>query len=219
MPILIATPTFDSRVHASYMLGVLGFLLSYREKFDCALNMVHGTLVDRARDDLAEQALQSGHDLFFIDSDIGFAPRAAHDFLVRAHEADVPIVCAPYPRRSGMNDRDGFFSVAIPAEGSAPNEFGLYPVDAVPTGFTLIRHRVLEAIARIAPTYTNNSGTLHRFFPFIQDGDKLYGEDFSFCRLAREAGFQAFAMPGIPLVHEGSKSYAGAWGPDSLNVA
>lgn len=224
--ILIATPTYDRRVHAGFMTGVLGMILGGNHRFDFELSFQHGTLVDRARDALAEEALASGVDwLFFIDSDIGFRPSAAHKLLLKAisipAEERVLILAVPYRRRTVGEE---VYSVRPNHDGVlSGNEYGVYRVLGVPTGFTLIHREVLQAVARHSDenqlTYRNRNQVCHRFFPFGYDerGD-LLGEDFTFCQTAASLGFPAYAMPDIELTHEGSAEYTGTWTPRSKSI-
>ena len=222
--ILVATPTYDRRVHAGFMTGVLGMILGGNHRFDFDLSFQHGTLVDRARDALAEEALATGVDwLFFIDSDIGFKPSAAHKLLIKATsipaEERIRILAVPYRRRTVGEE---VYSISAP-DGGAPNRFGLYRVRGVPTGFTLIHREVLQAVARFSDenqlTYRSREQACHRFFPFgYDDKGDLLGEDFTFCQTAASLGFPSYAMPDIELTHEGTAEYTGTWTPHSKSI-
>lgn len=222
--VLIATPTYNAQVHASYMLGVLGAFLGLSKRYDLQHEFIHGTLVDKARDALAERALELEADwLVFIDSDIGFHPSALRLLLAKAAETSVPILAVAYPRRS-MEKR--YFSVRPLPDADPPvmDSRGICEVLGAPTGFMAIRREVLEAVGRYSDeatlSYKHADGTMHkRFFAFgYSEEGFLLGEDFTFCELARGLGFPTFVLPGIELTHEGSYGYVGTWTPSEISA-
>lgn len=221
--VLIATPTYNQTVHADYMLGVLGAMLGMSHRYEFLLEFVHGTLVDKARDCLAERAMESDADwLFFIDSDIGFHPSAARLLLTKAVETSYPIIGIPYLRRT-MNKR---FSVRPLPDADPPvmNEHGVCEVLGAPTGFMVIHRSVLDAVARYSDdaslTYRLGDGTMRRrYFAFgYSEENHLLGEDFTFCALARSLGFPTYVLPGIELTHQGSHGFTGTWTPNEIST-
>lgn len=222
--VLIATPTYNAQVHASYMLGVLGAFLGLGHRYDLQHEFVHGTLVDKARDALAERALELDADwLVFIDSDIGFHPSALRLLLAKAAETAVPVLAIPYLRRSMAKK---YFSVRPLPSADPPvmDSRGICEVLGAPTGFMAIRREVLLAVARYSDeatlSYRHADGTMHRrFFAFgYSEEGFLLGEDFTFCELARSLGFPVFVLPGIELTHEGAHGYVGTWTPSEISA-
>lgn len=226
MDILIATPTYDGRVSTGYARGLAETLGSIStHKFVPAFT--RGSLVDRARDDLANNALRTGLDLLFIDADISFGASAVRRILeVAESHSDVGVISVPYPRR-GTNGRIIFSVATIDGPRGEPGDDGVCAVNAVPAGFTLIRHSVLKRLsdalgpsgAPLLARYRDSAGfTALRFFPSIIGGDRLYGEDYSFCLLCKQVGTRIVAITGEHLVHEGEFSYSGAWEREAPSI-
>lgn len=219
MDILIATPTYDGRVSTGYAQGLAETLRTIStHKFVPAFT--RGSLVDRARDNLANTALRTGLDLLFIDADISFDAAVVRRLLeVVEARSDAGIVSVPYPRR-GTNGRIIFSVATIEGPRGEPDDAGVCSVNAVPTGFTFIRHSVLKGLSdALGPSGTpliaryrdSADFTALRFFPSIIGGDRLYGEDYSFCLLCKQIGIKIVAITGERLVHEGEFPYTGAW--------
>lgn len=164
-----------------------------------ALAFVTGTYVHRARQDLAEYALEIGADyVLWLDSDMRF-PR---DALIRLLMHDRAIVGINYSARTVPPD---FTAIKRVADGeddgercvTGPDSTGLERVDAIGGGVMLVRTDVYRAIAE-KPWYW-----------YDYRDDTHYGEDVYFCLKAKEAGFQPFVDHDLSraCAHIGSIEY------------
>lgn len=219
MKILVGTPTYDGRVSTGFTEGLMDLVVEHGAAHTIERMFLRGTLVDRARDLLAFMALERGSNLLFIDSDITFDHRAARSLIDAAEKTDAGVVGIPYPRRPTNSD-DIVYSVAT-IEGPAgdPDEHGLCEVNALPAGFTLIKHEVLAKLATTEHAYRQGEYLTPRMFPSLMTADSfMYGEDFSFCILAKKAGFKLKALTGCAIGHQGDRMFAGTWTRDAKSV-
>jgi hypothetical protein len=115
----------------------------------------------------AAQIMKASH-ILFLDSDMVFPPDALKRLL--AHGKDV--VGAAYAKRAAP-----FHPLTVTEEGELANiTSGLRRVKLLPTGCMLIRLKVFDALSQ-------------PYFNLETDGAQLRGEDYYFCRKARDAGF------------------------------
>lgn len=175
------------------------------------------SIITRCRNAMCMEFLASDPkhftDMVFVDSDIGF-PEGA---ILRLADYPVDIVAASYPYRK---DPIGFPAVFLKDEKGAPQtvpdaKTGLIKMAGVPTGFLKIGRRVFEEIMRRFPEHYYNEQNVPQkkawnFFDFIQQDHRFFGEDYAFCALAREAGFDIWCDPHIVMKHIGMKKFQGS---------
>lgn len=165
----------------------------------------------RLRNSLVALAMDWGADaILWIDSDI--AGNGADALRLWNSGADI-VAAAPQRRPARLDEAP---SVAFrPMEGGKVSlRDGLVEVGAVATAFCLTRRVVYEEMKRTntAKLLKNpdcpQSDWFRNFFwyelvPF-EDGYLDDGEDYYFCRKARELGFSCFIEPNVrPIHHEG----------------
>ena len=225
--LFVATPMYGGMCHGSYagsmfQLGTLcmnaGVSLQYA-------HLMNESLITRARDSLAHDFLMTEcTHLMFVDSDIGFQ---AEDVLTML-AADRDIVCGLYPRK----EIDWINVAAAARRGVAPEELHqhtgalvvntlggpfedggdrLLEVVNAGTGFMLIKRAVLEGLVDKVAAYRHGDMVLHQFFGTSIDPETGVGlsEDFHFCRLARDNGYQVWVAPDVALTHTGSYMFTG----------
>lgn len=150
------------------------------------LAMQRGCDVAHNRNKLVILAKDYTH-LLFIDSDMSFNP----DTLERMLEHDKDILGLAANRR-----RLPLESVVKPLDGdiTKPIPTTLFEAESCGTGIMLIKTEVFEHVP--AP-----------WFEFEYIGGERIGEDVSFCRKAKEAGYEIWVDPTIPVRHIGSYAY------------
>jgi hypothetical protein len=184
-------------------------------------------MVDRARDEIAEEFLASRAEvLCFIDSDQGFTVRAALDAVRMAMQLDLVGIPVPIKAPSWSSVWDAAHRVdraqadAILPQVLCPRRNLAYSADApvsileplevehIGTGFVAIHRRVFE---RLGPTLPQIAADQARpfFMPGIFDGQR-YGEDFSFCQRWRDVGGRCWALPWHNVAHIGTMVYRDA---------
>jgi hypothetical protein len=223
----VATPMYGGMCHGSYagsLFQLATIFMNAGVPLQYAQTM-NESLVTRARDSLAQDFLQTEcTHLMFIDSDIGFQ---AEDILTML-AAEKDIVCGLYPRK----EIDWIQVAAAARRGVPPDELhqhtgalvvntldgpiedagdGLLEVANAGTGFMLIKRAVLEGLIDKVAAYRSGDKVLHQFFATSIDPDSGVGlsEDFHFCRLARDNGYQVWVAPCVALTHTGSYMFTG----------
>lgn len=185
--------------------------------------------VDDARNNMIREFLRSDcTDLFFIDSDMGWR---AQD-VIRLLRKPGDIVAGVYRYKS---DEEGY--PFHPGEGERKsNEYGLFSMPKMATGFMRIRRNVVQALydAEIAKGRKSwgkgddreNDIPLARIVEraFLNELDlsnldlsnleSYHSGDYVLCLKARQLGFKVFADVDMPFQHVGEKvwfGHAGKW--------
>ena len=162
--------------------------------------------VDDARNACVAKFLESAATRFmFIDDDVGWDE---HEFLkFIKHDRDV--VAAIYPKKSDEMD---WPVRLLPGELQAADD-GLLQVENVPTGFLLIKRRVLESMAADADHFKRkDTGTTPLLFERGLTGDLRWSGDYWFGRKWTERGGTIWVDPEMTLTHSGLKTWTGHLG-------
>ena len=210
----VAVPAYtgEIKVETAHSLNV-EMLEAFNRKIPYLLTFhEQDSIITRCRNAMVMNFLASDPraftDMVFIDSDVGFPPGA----LMRLLEHDVDIVGACYPYRK---DPIGFPVTFIKGNMTECDPAtGLLKVAGLPAGCLKISRRALEAImARFPDHYYNEENVPQKkawkFFEFVTMNHKFFGEDYAFCALAREAGFDIWCDTKITLKHCGMKQFQG----------
>lgn len=167
------------------------------ESVEFGINMVTGTYIHSARQELADVVREQGADwVLWLDSDMRF-PR---DALVKLLQHKAPVVGINYSKRQFGGGFTGIKSEGAQLQTTASSE-GLERVEALGMGCLLMRGDVFAALPDPAET------------PWFQHrhlgGGKWMGEDVWFCQLLREAGVQILADHDLSLecTHVGQMEY------------
>jgi hypothetical protein len=142
--------------------------------------------------------------LLFIDGDTVFEPSDALRIAQNAKDCNA-VIGGIYPVRSADNS----FPAAMFKENAtvtffAPEGSSFTEVEYVSGGFMAIPRTVLQTLVREMPLL--HPGTQIEQWPLFRASDRdgyHYGEDWSFCDLARNAGFPILADTAIRLGHIG----------------
>jgi hypothetical protein len=226
---------FGGQCHGGYaasLVRVTPVFVNAKLPFQYAFTS-NESLVSRARDSLAYDFRQTEcTHLMFIDADIEFK---AEDLLTMM-DANKDILCGVYPRKEinwprvhaaanrgvapeELHKHTGVFVVNT-LGGRIEDASKVAPVEVRNggCGFMMIRRHVLEDLAGEVPTYrsplrSDESGrkVFHQFFDTSIDPDSgvLLSEDFHFCKLARDNGYEVWAAPWVTLTHAGSYLFTG----------
>lgn len=212
--IMICTPCHSGRVDINYHVSLAlagGYLAQHGVNYTLDYNV--GMSVDWARSQMAttflDQMPECTH-LLFIDDDMAFSA----DLPYRMLQENVDIVAVPYRRKQKdvkYNIRHGVRVKTIPGR---PYMIG---VESIATGMMMIRRNVFEKLAKTVPEFLyNDQGEKGRLFfrhELVQDeivgGVSYMGEDYYFCRIAREAGFDVWAYVDEDIAHVGNYAYDG----------
>ncbi len=195
--VLLATPIRGNSTITLYTAG----LLQSAGLHGGWLPMAGQSDIYVARNVLANEFLQRPefNTVIFIDSDIGFTRQNLHDLI----HSDEAVVSGLYtdkcqPPMPFCRGEDG---QTVPLE-EIPKE-GMLKARFVPGGFLKVEREVFQTIIAkgIVPIY--GGGKFHHFYNGRIALDNLLSEDYSFCEVVREAGFQPWINCGIRLSHDG----------------
>ena len=220
--IFIAMPCYDS-VKINTMLSIFQLIQKLgQSKVEVGINTMKSPLIHQARNYLTSVFLTTPYShMLFIDSDVEFGPEAGLRMLV----ADKDIITTPYRVKDERVDQPRY-TVKFPDPKIVPIlPGGLVEIEAGPTGLMLIHRRVFEKIIKNRPDLkiknkaVPSPGASHEFyynfFDFGFNDGYTFGEDVSFCKLARANGSKLYANIESPTAHRGEYAWLGKFG-DSL---
>lgn len=206
--ILIATPAYDRKVSVFYMLCILDTVRELEKlghHVDVQIPM-DSSLLTRARNDILQKFMEMESDyLLMIDSDLAWNAKYVLDLL----EADKEFSCGVYPSRDGRGYK---FEPYLNDDGSlviCPNT-GMIKAKYVPAGFLLLKRSAIEKMQEQFPEYyyepknpLSYHGKGYCLFNTEVFHGEFWGEDFTFCRRAKEARVDIWINPYIPFSHAG----------------
>ncbi len=218
MKIAICTPAYDGRAHINYNRSVreaLTFLQKHGHEA-VVLDAQHCANLPRLRNALVASAFEWGADvLVWVDSDIAFDPGQ----LLALCNTGLPVVgipCQKRPRDWRTYKPEVAFKALENGGVGIVNE-DIVEVRAVPTAFMVTRMDVYRKMAELdlAKPLANREGSpmglLYRNYFWYElepvegpNGETLYfddGEDYYFCKKAREAGFKVYLYTKGRVVH------------------
>lgn len=207
--IMIATPAYDGKVNITYALSFANtlHLLQLHGVQVTPLITASGSLLVAERNRIVEAFWQSKcTHLLFIDSDLGWP----HQAVLAMLDAKKDFVAGVYPARG---DQHTFlFRPVLNSNGSIVTDKHLLKMNYIPAGFMLITR---EAIGKMRDHFpelyyepknkqvANPDPGYCLFDTEVYEGE-FWGEDFVFCRRAREAGIEIWVDPLIQFDHSGT---------------
>lgn len=203
--LMIATPAYSGKVHASYAVSLAETVALLTSK-GIPLEMhipTSGSLIAAERNRILRCFYKSDcTHLLCIDSDIAWQAESVEKML--AHDVDFIGCC--YPARL---ENTFLFRASVNEDGSlASNGVSLLKMEYIPAGFLLMRKNVIEKMHEVhsdryfKPKQGSGDDGYALFNTEIYEGE-YWGEDYVFCRLVRQAGFDIWVDPVIPLNHDG----------------
>ena len=203
MPSLfIATPSYMGQVTVDYCRSYADTVKQMSDqgwRVDAELRR-SSTLLATERNILFEQFWQSHCDFMLcVDADMSWRPQAVTDLALH----DLDIATAAYPsRHTGTRVH----------EETQPREHrqGLIKVQYTGLGFMLLQRRAIEKMRNHYPELYYSQTNLGRFYKQgyafcdteVWQG-RHWGEDYVFCRRARNAGIDIWLDPQIKIQHMG----------------
>jgi len=180
MKIAIAIPN-TGVVKAQTVNSLMGLVKNLKCEYYTLLQ--EGSILHAIRENLVKKAieLKCTH-LLFVDTDMVFHKEALNKLIKRKKD----IVGVSYNTRKQPSER------ILWTKGKG----NFYEAEAVPTGFMLINLKVFKKLR-------------HPWFFWEVDtmGNPVTGEDYWFCRLAREHGFKVWVDLSISIKHLGDYQY------------
>jgi len=223
--IFIAMPCYDS-VKINTMLSIFQLIQQLgQSKIEVGINTMKSPLIHQARNYLSSVFLTTEYThLLFIDSDVEFGPEVGLRMLV----ADKDIITTPYRVKDERIDQPRYTVKFADPKIVPILPGGLVEIEAGLTSLILIHRRVFEKIIKNRPDLKiKNSANqalketpkshsfYYNFFDFAFEDGYTWGEDVSFCKLARKEGFKLYANTESMTAHRGEYAWVGKFG-DSL---
>jgi len=213
LKIFVATPAFDGKVNVQ-------FALSFAETCNMlSANNIHvvpcivtsGSLLCAERNRLLKAFLSTDcTHILCIDSDLGW-PAQSVGSLIRHNE---DFVGGVYPARG--TEKTFLFRPILKEDGSLTiSEKKLIEMESICAGFMLIKRHVIEKMVAdnpqlyFKPKDPNAPDGYCLFNTELQqtngEFNEFWGEDYTFCQLARKSGFKIFVDPMIEFDHAGTR--------------
>jgi hypothetical protein len=133
--------------------------------------------------------------LFFIDSDMGFEPKAFRRLLLSGYD----VATAPSPFRHDDETKQGGFVVDANEMGPIGPD-GFAEIELAGTGFMCIARNVFETMA-VHGIRSNE------FFDTMHEGNEYLADDHAFCRRWRRLGRKIHLDTTAKITHQGMKLY------------
>lgn len=206
--IMMATPAYSGQVNIPYTLSFANtfYALQSNGIKVTPLVVTSGSLLVAERNRLIEAFWQSDcTHILCIDGDLGWPPQAVLAML----EQDKEFVAGVYPARGKENTFT--FRPALADDGRIIQEKHLLKMEYIPSGFMLIsRNAIRKMRVHFPELYYEPKSVLNKteaayclFNTEVYEGE-FWGEDYVFCRRAREAGIDIWVDPLIQFDHAGT---------------
>lgn len=189
--LFIATPCTTSFPY-QYVDSIVKTLLVLYDKYALGIGLYESPLVYDNRNKLFRKAYDDGVDyILFVDSDMDWNPEAIEKLVA----FDKDVVCGLCFSRKPLIKNAHIPNILFKMDGryraynNIPNE--PLRVDAAGMAFVLIKKNVIKTVTEKYP---------HPFNP-IYEGERLLGEDVSFCERLNESGFEIWCDPTCRIGH------------------
>lgn len=206
---MIATPAYEGKLTIPYTLSFARTIqtLHMNDIQVTPLITSSGSLLVAERNRIIDAFWNSEcTHLLCIDSDLGWPEQAVLAML----EVDKEFVAGVYPARG---EPDIFlFRPALNENNSVICDKHLLKVEYIPSGFILLSRSLIEKMRNKFPELyfesknkeSINANSGYCFFDTEVWEGEFWGEDYVFCRRAREAGAEIWVDPLIQFDHAGT---------------
>ncbi len=202
--VFIATPAYSGSVDVPYAISLAETTLLLASNGIEVVNRIttSGSLLVAERNRLIKSFLETDcTHILCVDADLGWPAQAVKEML----NQDKDFIVGCYPSRK---ENVFLFRPILNEDKSIVKEGQLLEMEYIPAGFMLIKRHVLEKIINdnpqlyFKPKDPNAPDGYCLFNTEVWEGE-FWGEDYSFCRLARNSGFRIWADPLIEFDHHG----------------
>ena len=213
MRVVICTPCYSGKTACAFTDSLIGTVTSPPDGWQAAwAKHIGSPNLPMARAIVTAQAMAWGADrLFFIDDDISWDPIAFWGVVTQPR----PIISGAYPMYTKVIDINRPLKeqvkVCYRPLKDEPTDLGggIERVFGTGFGWICIDRSVFEALKpttrKMEKEPLGDAVNVELFDYFNgapeREGDEHLGEDFAFCRRARNAGFDVLVDKNIPLTH------------------
>jgi hypothetical protein len=208
MKIMIGTPAYANSVTPAYAISLSQTVLLLAQNGIEVFPLIppSGSLLVAERNRILEAFWQSDcTHLLCIDSDLGWPAEAVLAML----QQNKDFIAGVYPARKLENKF--IFRPVTNKDGSLVNEEHLIKAEYIPAGFMLLSRNCISKMRDKFPELyyspkdsraVMEESTYCLFNTEVYEGE-FWGEDYVFCRRAREAGNEIWIDPLIQFNHAG----------------
>lgn len=233
--ILIATPMYGGMCSGEYTRSMIHVPITLNANWiDVSFAFIfNNSLIQSARNQLSAVFMRNDFThLMFIDADIKFS---ALD-IISMIKADKPVIAGVYPRKEinwhlvnyassigvapeRLNEYSGSLVVNLIGENKEQvvSQYEPAEVSRAGTGFMLIKREVMDKLKDHVDYFSDadTRSNMHEFFFVKKDPvtNLQLSEDYAFCDLCREHGFNIYVAPWVKLAHMGSYLFEGSMIP------
>lgn len=211
--VFLAIPCYTYTVHTECMLSLLRLdRLLRAEGITLEVFIANGhAYIESARNKLASMFMDSsGADaLLFVDDDVQFDEHAVLKML----RCGAEVVGGLYPYKAyHWKGKSQTLQYVVKSDKDIQPDVqsdDVVEVDGVGTGLLLIRRSALQTMVPTTKRYTDSRSPdlLYQFFELSIDDDRLWGEDFKFCKKWRECGGRVYVAPWAKCAHWGMHGF------------
>jgi hypothetical protein len=198
----IGFPVYDGKVGINTIQQVFYAQHHKDSPIKGVIYLTGDSLVTRARNKTVKKFLETdGEYLLFIDSDIIFT----QNDIIKLRSNDKKLCGGVY-----LKKKLPYSPVCNRLLG---HEGELHKMGEIGTGFMLIHRDIFTSIAEKYPEhyYKNENdeekGDYYDYFRVGVIDNRYLSEDYYFCYLARECGYDVYLDPDILVKHEGKATY------------
>ena len=215
--VFVCMPTYDT-MQVSTCLSLLKLMDKFTQaQIKSTVSTFKCPYVGYGRNILSALFMESGFDYqLFVDADVEFDPKDVGRMIL----AEKDMACVPYRKKT--HDNTIKFSVAFENFNNISiDKFGMTEIIGGPAGLTLVKRNVYESLMQKHPDLKINSADgiskeakkyMYNFWENTFDSKQgnWFGEDVSFCNLARNAGHKFYAVVDGVTTHHGNYGYKGS---------
>lgn len=206
--IMIATPAYNGTVNIPYALSLSNTILALASnKIEVQPFIVtSGSLLVAERNRILQAFWESDcTHILMIDSDLGWPAEAVLAML----QQDKEFIAGVYPARG--DTKSFLFRPVKNDDDTIVHDKHLLKMNYIPSGFILLKKSALKKMREAFPELyyepkdprNNPEPGFCLFNTEVYEGE-FWGEDFVFCRKAREAGVDIWVDPLIQFDHAGT---------------
>lgn len=207
--LMIATPAYSGTVNIPYMLSFSNtfHVLQLHNIKITPLVVASGSLLVAERNKILEAFWKSEcTHILMIDSDLGWPAEAVLAML----NENKDFIAGVYPARGKSNEF--LFRPNLNSSGAIVTDRHLLKMEYIPAGFMLLSKNAVEKMREHFPELyfepknknVNNPESAYCLFNTEIWQGEFWGEDYVFCRRAREAGIDIWVDPLIQFDHAGT---------------
>jgi len=201
--VLIATPSHDGKLEASYVNSLLQSikLCNQLEIELIPLWMCYDSLVQRCRNDLIAIAIEHKFDdILWIDSDIEWNP----EWIIKLLQSNKDVIGGTYRKKTDEQE-----IYLVKTDNKKIDKEGLLEVDGLGFGFLKMSKKAFTTLWKKSKSYETDGIKSKMIFNIDIEKGKFIGEDIVVCNKLKKLGFIIYLDPSMTCNHIGAKKYVG----------